>query len=198
MHILYTRCPDRARWPALRSTTSQPPNRANRKKVHVRKKLPPPWGLPGATWRLVPSHQLVGALDPPAVTSVSAPNTRSLIFAHGGVGPGERPVLGQVPPKRAVGAKGAWVRVGSWRGSDRQHRRGAGAPEGVAPAEAKSRLKNWHGSRVWARPASAVLLRCYCGALTNHRAQVECVTGRNAPPWSFRRCRVGGFGPSAI
>jgi hypothetical protein len=27
-----------------------------------------------------------------------------------------------------------------------------------------------------------VPLRCHCGALTNHRAQVECVTGRTAPP----------------
>ena len=46
--------------------------------------------------------------------------------------------------------------------------------------------------------ATAVPLRCYCGALANHRAQVECVAGRNAPPRSLRRCRVGGFGPSAI
>jgi hypothetical protein len=40
-----------------------------------------------------------------------------------------------------------------------------------------------------------VPLRCYCGALTNRRAQVECMTGRNAPPRSFRRCRVGGVWP---
>jgi hypothetical protein len=44
----------------------------NRKKVHVVKILPPPWGLPGATWRLTPSHQLIGALGPPAVTSAAA------------------------------------------------------------------------------------------------------------------------------
>jgi hypothetical protein len=68
--------------------------------------LPPPWGLLGANWRLAPSHQLIGALDPPAVTSVSAPNTRSLIFVHGGVGPGVRPVLGQVSPKGAGGQVG--------------------------------------------------------------------------------------------
>jgi hypothetical protein len=56
---------------------------------HLSKILPPLWGLLGAAWRLAPSHQLVRALDPPAVTSVNAPNTRSLIFAHhGGVGPG--------------------------------------------------------------------------------------------------------------
>ena len=61
---------------------------------------PPPWGLLGATWRLVPSHQLIGALDPPTVTSVSAPNTRSQIFVHGG-GPEVHPVLGQVSPAGA-------------------------------------------------------------------------------------------------
>jgi hypothetical protein len=32
-----------------------------------------------------------------------------------------RPVLGQFSLKSA-GAKGVWVRVGSWRGSDREHR----------------------------------------------------------------------------
>jgi hypothetical protein len=67
--------------------------------------LPPPWGLLGATWWLGPPHQLIGALIPPAVTSVSAPNTRSLIFVHGGVGPGVRLVLGQVSTKGA-GAQG--------------------------------------------------------------------------------------------
>jgi hypothetical protein len=113
---------------------SRPPNR---KKVHVKKKLPPPCGLPGAAWRLAPSHQPIGALDPPAVTSASAPNTRSQIFVHGGVGPGVRPVLGQVSPKRA-GDQGVWVRVGSWRGSDRQHQRGPGMPEGAPPTNGKN------------------------------------------------------------
>jgi hypothetical protein len=87
----------------LRPAATRPPSR---KKVHVSKILPPPWGLLGTAWRLAPSHQLVGALDPPTSTSVSAPNTRSLIFAHGGVGPGVRPVLGQVSPKRAGGQGG--------------------------------------------------------------------------------------------
>jgi hypothetical protein len=75
----------------------------------VNRILPPPWDFLGATWRLAPSHQLIGALDPPAVTSVSAPNTRSLIFVHGGVDPGVRPVLavlGQVSSGRAGGKRG--------------------------------------------------------------------------------------------
>jgi hypothetical protein len=71
------------RW---RATTTRPPNRKRR--VHVDKILPPPWGLLGAAWRLAPSHQLIGALYSPAVTSVCAPNTGFLIFVHGGVGPG--------------------------------------------------------------------------------------------------------------
>jgi hypothetical protein len=98
--------------------------------VHVVKILPPTWGLPGAIWRLNPSHQPVGALDPPAVTSVSAPNTRSLIYDHCGVGPGARPVLGQVPPEGAGGQVG----LGPSRflaGSDRQHQRGAGGGGGA-------------------------------------------------------------------
>jgi hypothetical protein len=87
---------------------TRPPNR---KKVHVNKILPPPWGLLGATWRLAPSHQLIGTLDPPAVTSVSAPNTRSLSFVHGGVGPGVRPVLAAFwarSPRKGLGPKGVW------------------------------------------------------------------------------------------
>jgi hypothetical protein len=111
----------------------------NRKKVHVSKILPPPWGLLGAIWRLAPSHQLIGALDPPAVTSVSAPNTRSLIFADRGVGPGVRPVLGQVSPKRDGGQGG----LGSSRFL------------AVAPARAKICLKSWHGIQCGAHVQNA-------------------------------------------
>jgi hypothetical protein len=77
----------------------------------------------------------------------------------------------------------------------------------------KKRVSTYSGSidssrRVLLAPCStqcgghcptAVPLRCYCGALANRRAQVECVAGHNAPLRSLRsRCRVGGFGPSAI
>jgi hypothetical protein len=180
----------------------------------VNKILPLPWGLLGATWRLAPPHQLIGALDPPAVTSVSTPNTRSLIFVHGGVGPGVRPFWAR-SPRKGLGAKGAWVRFGSWLGSDRQHRRGSCyrqhqrgrggqkaapkawhciyAPRGVwrgACADPRY-LRTWYYP--W-RPLSCPSLRCYCGALTNHRAQVECVTGCNAPRWSFHSHRPGSSG----
>jgi hypothetical protein len=39
--------------------------------------------------------------------------------------------------RKGLGAKRAWVRVGSWRGSDRQHRRGLGVTEGAPPSEGK-------------------------------------------------------------
>jgi hypothetical protein len=96
----------------------RPPNRKN---ANVDKNLPPPCPV-GPSWRhlavVVPIHQLIRALDPPAVTSVSAPNTRSLIFVHSGVGPeAVRPVLGQVtgPPEEGwgVGGKGASSGLGS-------------------------------------------------------------------------------------
>jgi hypothetical protein len=162
------------------------PRPPNRKKVHVGKILPPPWGLLGAAWRWAPSHQLVGALDPPAVTSVSAPNTRSLIFAHGGVGPGRRPVLGQVSPKRAGGQGGlgssssrllAGLRSAAPVGYKKSPQKLGGIQRGIQSVEA----------------TAVPSLRCYCGALANHRAQVGCVAGRIAPPRSLRRCRVGGF-----
>jgi hypothetical protein len=63
------------------------------------------WGLPGAAWRLAPSHQLIGALDPPAVTSVSAPNMRALIFVHGG-GAGGAPRAGPGLPEKGWGPRG--------------------------------------------------------------------------------------------
>jgi hypothetical protein len=95
---------------------ARPPNPKN-EKVHVVKILPPPWGLPGAIcWRLTPSNQPVGALDPPAVTSVSAPNTRSLVYGATAVwARGRVPFWVRSPRK---GPKWVWVRVGSWRGSD--------------------------------------------------------------------------------
>jgi hypothetical protein len=142
---------------------------------------PPPWGLLGAAWRLAPSHQLVGALDPSRSHLGKRPEHEVPDLAHGGVGPGA--------PRSGPEGAGGQVGLGSSR-----------SLAGFGPAKPKNgglkrRSKGWHGSSVG---ATAVPLRCYCGALTNHRAQVECVTGRSAPPRSFRRCRVGGFGPSAI
>jgi hypothetical protein len=97
----------------------------------------------GPSWRHL--AELIGALDPPAVTSVSAPNTRSLIFVHGEVGPGVRPVLGQFSPERARAQGG----LGSSRfqagfrptGSTSGAR---GRPMERRPRRAKSRLKSWY------------------------------------------------------
>jgi hypothetical protein len=56
-------------------------------------------------------------------------------------GPGGAPCLFWArSPRKGLGAKGVWVRVGSWRGSYRQHWRGAG--EGEERRRAKSRLKS--------------------------------------------------------
>jgi hypothetical protein len=67
----------------------------------------------------------------------AAPNTRSLIFVHGaGWARGCAPFWSR-SPREGLGPKGVWVRVGSWRGSCRQHRRGPGAPEGAPHAEGK-------------------------------------------------------------
>jgi hypothetical protein len=134
----------------------------NRKKVYVVKILPPPWGLPGAIWRLTPSHQPVGALDPPAVTSVSAPNMRSPIYDHFGVGPGARPVLGQVSPE------GAGAQAGL--GSSRPRFLAGGVPIGTSgsrgrpkerrPWKGKIRLKSWHSIQCGGHcRALALLLR---------------------------------------
>jgi hypothetical protein len=111
---------------------------------------PPPRGLPGAAWRLVPPHQLIGALDPPAVISVRAPNTGSLVFVDRGVaGPGARPpVLGQVQ----VSPEGAGDQVGLGSSrflAERQHQRAPGAPEGAARAEGKNAPQMLAHSRVW-------------------------------------------------
>jgi hypothetical protein len=117
---------------------------------------PRPWGLPGAAWWLAPFHQLVGALDPPAVTSVSAPNTRSLVYDHCGVGPGLRPVLGQVSPKRA-GCQGGL-------GSSRflvGFRSAAPAGPGGARRSAAREGKNYP-VRGHCRVSCVVTLRCYC------------------------------------
>jgi hypothetical protein len=165
----------------------------------VNKILPPPWGLLDATWRLAPSHQLVGALDPPAVTSVSAPNTRSLlIFVHGGVaGPGVRPVLVQVPPRGAGGQGGLGSSrfLAGFRPARTSPAGGGGAPEGAVPARGKKAPQKAGTDPVW-RPLSCPCVAPYCGALANHRAKVECVTGRTEPPWSLRRCRpCGGIWP---
>jgi hypothetical protein len=86
------------------------------------------------------------ALDPPAVTSGGkCPEHEIPDLAHaGGVrgGPGGAPCSGPrhvdgLPGRQGLGTKWVWVRVGSWRVSDRQHRRGAEAPEGARPAKGK-------------------------------------------------------------
>jgi hypothetical protein len=58
---------------------------------------------------------------------------------------------------------------------------------------AKGRLKSWHGIQCGGHcRALALLLR---RSHQSPSAQVECATGRTAPPRSLLRCRVGGFGP---
>jgi hypothetical protein len=161
--------------------------------------------LPGAAWRLSPSHQLIRAVDPPAVTSVSAPNTRAPIFVDRGVGPGARPVLGQVSPE---GAAGGQVGLGSSQflaGFRSAAPAGAGGGgEGAAPAKGKRSSQKLGTDPVWMPLSVEATVICHALALllrrslANHRAQVGCVTGRTALPRSLRRCRVGGFGPSAI
>jgi hypothetical protein len=83
----------------------------------------------GPSWRRLAVGPILAAdwaLDPPAVTSVSAPDTRSLIFVDRGMGPGVRPGVRQVSPKGAGGQGGLGSSRFSWRGSDRRHRRRAG------------------------------------------------------------------------
>jgi hypothetical protein len=142
-----------------RSTTSQPQKGACQQNSTA--PVGPSWHrlavvpIPPADWgtRSTRSH-----------TSVSAPNTRSLIFVDREVGPGVRPVLGQVSPE------GAWGKAGL--GSSRflagffpaaQHRRGRGSRRSAARGGKKSPQK-WYPVE-----ATAVPLCCYCGALANHR-----------------------------
>jgi hypothetical protein len=81
--------------------------------------------------------------------SVSAPNTRSLIYDHCGVwGGGGASRSGPGPTGRGWGASGFGFESvpGSWRGFDRQYQRGRGGrgrptAEGAPPAKGKSRLK---------------------------------------------------------
>jgi hypothetical protein len=53
-----------------------------------------------------PTSWLGHPIHPQSPRSVSAPNTRSPVFVHRGVGPGMRPVLGQVSAKRVGGQGG--------------------------------------------------------------------------------------------
>jgi hypothetical protein len=82
---------------------------------------------------------------PPAVTSVSAPNTRSLIYDHCGVGPGVRPaVLGQVSPEGAGGQGASGFGSESVPGGVPIGSTGGGGEEGEVGAlrRAKHRLKS--------------------------------------------------------
>jgi hypothetical protein len=79
------------------------------------------------------------------------------------------------------------------------HGIGASPARGVERRVRRSAIpKDLMLSSAWRPLPCPCVAIAYCGALANHRAQVECVTGRTAPPRSLRRCRVGGFGPSAI
>jgi hypothetical protein len=60
------------------------PRHVNPKISPVVRILPAPWGLPGGNWWLPLSHRVVGAPEPPSVTSVSAQETTSSICDHGG------------------------------------------------------------------------------------------------------------------
>jgi hypothetical protein len=125
--------------------------------------LPPPWGLPGAIWRLTPSHQPIGALDPPVVTSVSAPNTRFLIYGHCGGGPGGAsrppgpglPGRGWVPGGVGFEAVPGGVLTGSTNGA-------RGRPEERRPGGQKVASKAWHCR---GRPAEVGMERMARGAV---------------------------------
>ena len=61
-----------------------PARHVNPKISPVVRILPAPWGLPGGNWWLPLSHRVVGAPEPPSVTSVSGQETTSSICDHGG------------------------------------------------------------------------------------------------------------------
>jgi hypothetical protein len=124
------------------------------------------------------------------------PEHEILFFAGRGVAPGVRPIQGQVSPKGAGGQGGlgssrslAGFRPAAPAGAGGARRSAACGGQKYAPLA---------GTVSSVESTTAAPLRCYCGALANHRAQVECVTGRTAPPRLLRRCRVGGFDLSAI
>ena len=66
------------------SCPSTVPRHVNPKISPVVRILPAPWGLPGGNWWLPLSHRVVGAPEPPSVTSVSGQETTSSICDHGG------------------------------------------------------------------------------------------------------------------
>jgi hypothetical protein len=144
-----------------------------------------------------PQHQLPADWDTRSTRSHLGERPEHEIpdFCSRRGGPGGGPRSGPDFPERGWGSRGlgfesvpGGVPTGSTGG-------GRGRPKERRCGGQKGASKGWHGSSV---EATVVPLRCYCGALANHRAQVGCVTGRTAPPRSLRRCRVGGFGPSAI
>ena len=68
----------------FKSKLPSPPRHVNPKISPVVRILPAPWGLPGGNWWLPLSHRVVGAPEPPSVTSVSGQETTSSICDHGG------------------------------------------------------------------------------------------------------------------
>jgi hypothetical protein len=107
---------------ATRPTPSCPPHlhgtplhsrHVNPKISPVVRILPAPWGLVGGNWWLPLSHRVVGAPEPPSVTSVSAQETTSLICDHGG----------EVPPRG-----GQWARVQNGAGRGCRARRCSNTP----------------------------------------------------------------------
>jgi hypothetical protein len=81
---------------------------------HVNPKISPvdripqaPWGLSGGSWWLPLSHQVVGAPEPPSVTSVSAQETTSSICVHGGEVPRGSGLVGSMAPGGAAEHAGA-------------------------------------------------------------------------------------------
>jgi hypothetical protein len=74
-------------------------------------------------------------------------------------GPGGASRSGPRSPRKGLGPEGAWVRVGSWRGSDRQHRWGPGRPLVAAPAKGKRASQKLARYPVW-RPLSGPLGMC--------------------------------------
>jgi hypothetical protein len=123
--------------PRAQQPEARPPNR---KKVHVNKILPPPWGLLGATWRLAPS------------AGWGTRSTRSHLgkrpeheipdFCSRRGGPGGVPRSGPGLPETGWGPRGlgfesvpGGIPIGSTGG-------GRGRPKERRPRRAKMRLKS--------------------------------------------------------
>ena len=148
------------------------PRHVNPKISPVVRILPAPWGLPGGNWWLPLSHRVVGAPEPPSVTSVSGQETTSSICDHGGGVPRRvrgavqkssppplRPAPGSITPRgrlvrrvllqAAPGTPGPARRKPNYCDPNLAHRRSVVEPD--------ERCK-----RFWGQTDLTKHLRCHC------------------------------------